>query len=414
VKTNCPKILSVIVSLVILLLGFGAVFTSPSAVLGAHRLDEPVLIEPINGENAYGTYISFTWETDEDEDNIERFRLQIYENDGGDLGDRIFNEYIYPSDWGNSGDEYWFDVDVGYGWSELDLNTGDRYWWRVMAYSDNVTISDSYWSDEESFRWRGGGSHDIPWIEIDSDDVQVEPGERITIIGDGWEDNEDIDLYFDGNKVSSFTARDTEWERTLKIPSVGSSDWTGYGMRSIQAKGDESGKSNYIWVSVGRPGPVWELSPSSGYTDTQIEAWGDYWKADDTVTVRFGGYEIDRCKVGSDGEWKCRFTSGDLPPGRYLVTAQSQTTDRDEVDTFYFTLKEEVEQAPIATEPEEPQTPAPTEEAPTSWINSISPGWFIGGIVALVLILGGIAGTIGGFLGSLGNRIKRNSVQSGK
>lgn len=404
----------VIYLLALAALVFG-IFLSPMPAQ-AYELDEPELIEPIDGDGVHGDEIEFVWEIDEDEEDIEKFRLQVYEDDNNDLGDRIFDEYIDSSDWDNLGDEYSWEVDIGGGWQDLDLDEGNDYWWRVKAYADDPSDDDSDWSDEEDFRWYDGygGGHGDAWIEVDEDDIKVEPGASITIYGDGWHDDEDIELYFDGSEVKSFTARDDEWEKSIRIPCVGCSGWSGYGMRRISADGDWSGRSNYIWVDVQRPGPMWELFPREGYTDTEVEAWGEDWRSGETVIIRFGGYEVDSCKVASDGEWKCSFELSDMPPGRYMVTAQSQTTDREEVGTIYFQLRDTEEDEPeevivIMQEPEDTDTGEP--EAPVGPNLFGIPMWAIGIAVAAIFVIAAMVGSLFGWIGSLGSRIRRNDIQ---
>ena len=165
-------------------------------------------------------------------------------------------------------------------------------------------------------------------------------GTNVTVQGRGFARNEEgIELYFNGKTIeSNIRANDSgSWQTSFQIPA------STRGEHKIDAEGGVS--------------RLWEVIPATFRVTAEISIDKSSGIAGDTITVtgsRFGPYEkgikilfggeavVTGIKANSSGEWEASFTVPEMPAGEYSVTAEGESTPKEDVGELSFEIKAEI------------------------------------------------------------------------
>ena len=147
--------------------------------------------------------------------------------------------------------------------------------WIYAVGDENDDIEDDY--------IKGVEFEVTPGISIDPTSGSL--GETITVTGSGFEeDEEDINILFDGKKVSENIEADEDgcWEGTFEVPEAAN------GKYDVTAEGESTDKDDIEEVKFEvLPGMV--LSPTEGYVGTVLTINGGGFPKNTSVTVTYDG-----------------------------------------------------------------------------------------------------------------------------
>jgi hypothetical protein len=165
-------------------------------------------------------------------------------------------------------------------------------------------------------------------------------GTNVTVEGHGFaEDEEDIEVYFDGEMVAENIPpadEDGWWEKSFSIPS------SAKGSHKIDAKGDDSSLSA-VKDATFEVTP--QISPDklSGSPGENITMTGSGFYANDRhIKILFAGEEVEtetRVDADSNGYWEKKFEVPEMPTGTYSVTAYGESTPKAAITAFSFAIK---------------------------------------------------------------------------
>ncbi len=268
-----------------------------------------------------------------------RHTIKLYNpNDPGDADDVVDTLYftVYPSieideDEGPAGTE----VEVtGYGWDEDESEIEIRFYLEdpdddyddddlyEVVWSGDITV-DEYgtWEDvtfevslcKKGDHWIyavGDESDDIEDDEIKGVEFEVSPGisldkesggfgETITVTGSGFEeDEEDIEILFDGNVVKNNIEADDDgcWTGTFEVPEAAK------GTYAVTAQGEDTDKEDIEEVEFEVvPGLV--LSPTEGHVGTSLSVSGGGFPANKSVTITYDGVTKGSATTNTKGSF---------------------------------------------------------------------------------------------------------------
>jgi hypothetical protein len=181
-----------------------------------------------------------------------------------------------------------------------------------------------------------------PGLTIDPEEGPV--GTTVTVEGHGFaEDEEDIELmyYLNGNDYET-VADDIEadedgwWEVSFQIPSSARGD------HDIDAQGADS-ELRDVEEATFEVMPEISLDTSSGTVGESITITGNGFDGDDSyIKVLFAGEEAETepeiIRSDENGYWEASFEVPDMPAGTYSVTAEGQSTKKEDVNEWTFTV----------------------------------------------------------------------------
>jgi hypothetical protein len=167
-------------------------------------------------------------------------------------------------------------------------------------------------------------------------------GTNVTVKGWGFaEDERNIELryYLDGNyetvERNIIANAKGSWERSFVIlPSA-------KGSHKIDAKGDTSSfaavEDAFFEVT-----PSISLDKSSGSVGENITMTGNGFYANDRyITILFAGEEVEteiRVDADDKGYWEKDFEVPEKPKGVYIVTAEGESTPKEDINPLSFTI----------------------------------------------------------------------------
>ena len=175
---------------------------------------------------------------------------------------------------------------------------------------------------------------------ITLDPEEGRPGEQVTVTGENFTDEEDVDIYYYFNgtkeKVGTKTASSAgRFTFKFTIPESYS------GAHEIQAKGDDNDVSADFTVQPGLA-----IDPEEGSVDTTVTVKGTGFAEDeDGIEVRFytdgSDYEIvDKdIKADENGSWELEFEVPDCSAGEHKIDATGDDSSLSEVEDVAFTMK---------------------------------------------------------------------------
>ena len=181
-----------------------------------------------------------------------------------------------------------------------------------------------------------------PGLTIDPEEGPV--GTTVTVEGHGFaEDEEDIELmyYLNGNDYET-VADDIEadedgwWEVSFQIPSSARGD------HYIDAQGADS-ELRDVEDATFEVMPEISLATSSGTVGESITITGRGFDGEDNyIKVLFAGEEAETepeiIRADENGDWEASFEVPDMPAGTYSVTAEGQSTRKEDVNELTFTI----------------------------------------------------------------------------
>ncbi len=149
--------------------------------------------------------------------------------------------------------------------------------------------------------------------------VSGEVGNEVTIIGHGFRSNRNMEITFDGDKL-------TTWPSVVRSDSTGCFEATFLippstnGIHKVESSdGTESDDTNISTEST------LKLNPSSGPINATVIITGTGFGKSRTVTVRFNGDHVRTSATDSYGNFTDQFVVPSVTSGNYSVTANDGT-----------------------------------------------------------------------------------------
>jgi len=162
----------------------------------------------------------------------------------------------------------------------------------AASKGDHDVSAEGDYTDEEDVE---EASFEVtPGISIDP--TSGSPGATVTVTGSGFEeDEEDIDILFDGDTVAeNIEADDGYWEGTFEVPQAAS------GIYDVTAEGETTDKADIDEVEF-EVVPSLTLSPTQGHVGTSLTVSGSGLPASESVTVTYDGVEKGTATTDSNG-----------------------------------------------------------------------------------------------------------------
>ncbi len=239
-------------------------------------------IEIDDEEGPAGTEVEVTgYGWDEDESEIEiRFYLEDPDDDydDDDLYEVVWSGDIEIDDYGT-----WEDVTF----EVPPAKKGDHWIYAVGDESDDI-------EDDEI---KGVEFEVTPGISLDIEKGSL--GDTITVTGSGFEeDEEDIEILFDGNVVKDNIEADDDgcWEETFEVPEAA------MGTYDVVAEGEDTDKEDIEEVEFEVvTGLV--LSPTEGHVGTSLTISGGGFPANKSVTITYDGVTQDSATTNTKGSF---------------------------------------------------------------------------------------------------------------
>ena len=177
---------------------------------------------------------------------------------------------------------------------------------------------------------------EIAGDEIDDpDDAKGATGIEVKVKGTGFgEDEEDIDILFDGEVVSKeeFEADSYgTWEGTFLVPSTSKGD------HDISAEGEDTDEDDLEKANF-EVTPGISLDVKSGSPGDPLTVTGSgFEEREKSIKILFDGDTVaDGIEADRDGCWEKTFDVPQYPKGKYDVTAEGSYTDKDDIDEVEF------------------------------------------------------------------------------
>ena len=223
---------------------------------------------------------------------------------------------------------------------------------------DERADDDGYFSVDFEVPESYAGDHEVLAEDADSVDAYdyftVEPGliiepeegpvgTIVTVEGHGFaEDEEDIELLYYLDSTEEVVADNIEadeygyWEVSFQVPSSTRGD------HYINAQGDDTELKDVEGADF-EVTPEISLETSSGTVGESITITGNGFDGEDSyIKVLFEGEEAETeseiVRADENGYWEASFKVPDMPAGTYSVTAEGQSTKKEDVDEQTFTI----------------------------------------------------------------------------
>ena len=181
-----------------------------------------------------------------------------------------------------------------------------------------------------------------PGLTVDPEEGTV--GTIVTVEGHGFaEDEEDIELmyYLDGSP--EVVAEDIEanedgyWEASFQIPSSAKGD------HDIDAEGNEN-EFRDVQDATFEVTPTISIDESSGSAGDEVMMTGNGFEARDRyIKVLFAGEEAETepeiIRADENGYWEASFEVPEMPTGEYSVTAEGESTRKEDITELSFEIE---------------------------------------------------------------------------
>jgi hypothetical protein len=211
----------------------------------------------------------------------------------------------------------------------------------------DFTIPESYAGDHEILAEDTYGVDDYDYFEVEPG-LTIEPeegavGTTVTVEGHGFaEEEEDIELlyYLDGTEevvADNIEANEHGyWQTSFQVPSSARGD------HDIDAQGADSELRDVEDVTF-EVMPEISLAELSGTVGESITIRGSGFDGEDSyIKVLFAGEEAgtepDIIRADENGDWEASFEVSDMPADAYSVTAEGQSTRKEDVNELTFTI----------------------------------------------------------------------------
>jgi hypothetical protein len=180
-----------------------------------------------------------------------------------------------------------------------------------------------------------------PGLTVDSEEGPV--GTAVTVEGHGFaEDEDDIELLYYLDGTAEVVADNIEadkygyWQASFQVPSSTRGD------HYINAQGDDTELKDVEDVSF-QVTPEISLETSSGTAGESIPVTGSGFDGEDSyIKVLFEGEETEMepeiVRADENGDWEASFQVPDMPAGTYIITAEGQSTRKEDVNELTFTV----------------------------------------------------------------------------
>ena len=171
----------------------------------------------------------------------------------------------------------------------------------------------------------------------DPDDAKGATGDEVTVKGTGFgEDEEDIDILFEGEVVSEEQFEADEygtWEGTFEVPTATKGD------HDVSAEGDDTDE-NDVEEATFEVTPGINLDVKSGSPGDPLTVTGSgFEEREKSIKILFDGNTVaDGIEADRDGYWEKTFDVPQYPKGKYDVTAEGRSTDKDDIDEVEFEI----------------------------------------------------------------------------
>jgi hypothetical protein len=181
--------------------------------------------------------------------------------------------------------------------------------------------------------------------------VEGPVGTNVTVEGHGFaEDETGIELMYYLNSTDSepipgnITANATgTWKKSFQIPSSAN------GSHKIDARGDTSTFAQ-VKDATFEVTPGITIDKSSGIVGENITMTGNGFYANDRyITILFAGEEVGtetRVDADAEGYWKESFEVPEMPTGTYSVTADGESTRKEDIRALSFEIKPDIVLSP--------------------------------------------------------------------
>ena len=255
-------------------------------------------------------------------------------------------------------------------------------WEEVLDYNDitfegEATEGYSYRTDEFEIPESCSGKHKIAIVDKDlGDDVDddddiddyeeeseyftVEPrveitkptdaegsmGTEVEVKGTGFDkEEEEIDILFDGDVVSEekFTADEYgTWEGTFLVPAASK------GKHDVSAEGEDTDEDD-VEEATFTVEPGISLEIKTGSPGDTITVTGSGFEDDEEdIEILFNGTKVaEGIEADDDGCWEETFEVPQAVTGKYDVTAEGETTDKEDIEEVEFEVVPGITLSPL-------------------------------------------------------------------
>ncbi|MCD6600233.1 MAG: hypothetical protein J7L19_06690 [Dehalococcoidia bacterium] len=171
----------------------------------------------------------------------------------------------------------------------------------------------------------------------DPDDAKGATGIEVTVKGTGFaEDEEDIDILFEGDVVSDEQFEANEygtWEGTFEVPTVTK------GKHDISAEGHDTDEKD-VEEATFQVMPGISVDPESGSHGEAVTVTGNGFAEDEiNIKILFDNDTIvSGIEADDDGCWEETFDVPQLAKGKYDITAEGSHTDKDDIEEVEFEI----------------------------------------------------------------------------
>jgi len=179
---------------------------------------------------------------------------------------------------------------------------------------------------------------EIAGDEIDDpDDAKGATGIEVTVKGTGFaEDEEDIDILFEGDVVSDEQFEADEygtWEGTFEVPTATKGD------HDVSAEGDDTEEDD-VEEATFEVMPGISVDPKSGSHGETVTVTGNGFAEDEiNIKILFDNDTIaSGIEADEDGCWEETFDVPQFAKGKYDITAEGSYTDKDDMDEVEFEI----------------------------------------------------------------------------
>ncbi len=271
------------------------------------------------------------WITLSPDDGVPGEEVTVYghnftASDGENIWVRIYYDFDDDGDW---------DDDERVATSETD-DDGD--------FEATFEVPESYSGPRRVFARDEDGIEDYDYFDVEPG-LTVDPeegpvGTDVTVEGHGFaEDEEDIEVryYFNGNYTTIAESIEADengwWEVSFQVPV------SDQGNHDIDAQGEDSSFTE-VHDAAFQVMPSVSLNKYSGSVGESITMTGNGFVASERdITILFGGEAVaTEIRANDSGYWQESFEVPESAGGTYDVTAEGESTDKEDIDELSFEI----------------------------------------------------------------------------